>query len=77
MPVDVKSITTERLGRWRKHMIERHTTPMLAVAVGHDHAEGEIHFYIPDGVEMEKVRLLLAMAIELMDQGELTYNEPL
>lgn len=52
MTVDVGAIARERLDRWKQDCVGDHVTPMLMVAVGHDHVSGAVHVYtledIPD-----------------------------
>lgn len=72
MTVNVKKITTLRLAEWRKVMINSHATPIFAAAVGHDHAEGELHLFIPDGMAEADVRRILLRAIELLDSEDFT-----
>jgi len=42
MPVPVEHITPERLERWSKCLTELHATPLVLVAIGHDHVSGEL-----------------------------------
>lgn len=40
--VPVETITAERLARWSKRLSESHATPLLLLAVGHDHVSGQL-----------------------------------
>ena len=42
MTVPVEQITPELLKRWGKRLIALHATPLLIVAIGHDHVSGEL-----------------------------------
>jgi hypothetical protein len=46
--VDTDAITAERLGRWRRLLERDHATPLVLVAIGHDHAKGAISLCVPD-----------------------------
>ena len=56
MPVDVEKINRERLAAWEKTLNEKNATAMIMLGVGHDTASGELHFLIPEGIEMSKLR---------------------
>lgn len=58
------SITTDRMAEWAKDMICHHTTPALAVSVGHDRNSGEIHIYVSKQFELEHIELFLLEAFD-------------
>ena len=39
---ELQALTEERLRRWTARLVAEHATPMVLVAVGHDHALGKI-----------------------------------
>jgi hypothetical protein len=66
---EVRRICEERMKRWAKIMIEEHSTPFCALAIGHDHKSGQLHVCVPDDVPFEDVALLLEKALALLRNG--------
>lgn len=67
MSVPVSAITSERLELWRADCVRDHATPLMLIAVGHDHVSGELHVYIPEDLpnEDELATLLVDIARRL------------
>lgn len=42
-----RRICEDRLRLWGRTAAEQHCTPLLMLAVGHDHAAGEVHLHLP------------------------------
>lgn len=39
---EIEAICTERLGRWRRRLVEEHSTPVFLLGAGHDHKIGQV-----------------------------------
>ena len=39
---EIAAITRERLAGWTEQLVAAHSTPLLLLAAGHDHAAGQI-----------------------------------
>jgi hypothetical protein len=44
----LRAIVTGRLADWTEVLVANHCTPMVLIAVGHDHEGGNIHVCYPD-----------------------------
>lgn len=63
MSVPVSAITNDRLDGWRSDCIRDHATPLMLIAVGHDHVSGDIHVYIPKDLPNEDELPMLLVEI--------------
>jgi hypothetical protein len=71
-PEEIQALTEERLRRWTARLVAEHATPMVLVAVGHDHASGKIVICaLEDGPmsEDEAIRALLRYALHHLRDG--------
>jgi len=68
----VLNINRERLAGWAKTLTAQHSTAVVVIGVGHDHASGSLHICIPDGdqVTPEFVRGVLAQAWSYIDDDD-------
>jgi hypothetical protein len=69
MPVNVKKITHERLGRWEKKMVLSHATPALLIGVGHDHVNGQIVICVTEDRTDNEIILFLQGAIKELQKA--------
>jgi hypothetical protein len=60
-PLEVLSITQERLGEWGKGLKEANCTPILLIGVSHGEGGGEPHIFIPEELSARQVSDLLSM----------------
>jgi hypothetical protein len=72
---EIEAICTERLDEWKKDLVEAHSTPVLMLAVGHDHVSGEIHILIPEDITTQQVRQFLVYAVGAITQGNVKQQE--
>lgn len=65
MSVPTEAITKERLERWENRLSAAHATPILLVAIGHDHNSGQLVVCTLDEPELDnaKLRVLLMRAL--------------
>lgn len=70
--VNVKAITDERFQFWKVQCIRRNATPQMALAIGHDHREGEITVLTTKGIEDSEISLLLQHAISALNPGNIS-----
>jgi hypothetical protein len=70
-PVPTDAITAARFDEWRETLRRAHATPALCLAIGHDHASGEIHLCIPDDPMWDTTTLIgfLRRALRELDAG--------
>lgn len=67
MPVNVRKINHERLGRWEKRLNEHHSTPVVLVGVGHDQVSGRIFLLTTEERTDEEVILFLREALRQLE----------
>jgi hypothetical protein len=60
---DIDDICTERLGRWKKLLIQEHSTPVLLVAVGHDHKKGQLTLVTTEDITDQQLLTFMRYAI--------------
>ena len=68
--VRVREICKERLDAWTNILVSSHATPVILVAVGHDHNKGELHIITLEEMGNKELSLLLAGALEKILDGE-------
>lgn len=68
---ECREICTSRMREWAETSGNAHTTPLLCVAVGHDHEEGRIVVMVPDGVALEMVDIILRAAVKQLGKRDL------
>ena len=61
--VPVKQINYERMNRWKDRLNEQNSTPVVLVAVGHDHVHGRIMVLCTEDRTDEQVVLFLKEAL--------------
>jgi hypothetical protein len=64
-----REIARGRMLEWAVDMAALHSTPALALAVGHDHAAGCVQVFTVRDLDAEQIRALLVRAIEHLDAG--------
>lgn len=51
---EIRKIVDQRLGKWGDDLVDYHSTPLILLAVGHDHNSGQLHIEtvveVPDWV---------------------------
>jgi len=62
--VPTEEITAERLAGWSKKLSAQHATPLLLVAVGHDHVSGQVVVCIPEGIDNDMLRAHLLFVLK-------------
>jgi hypothetical protein len=67
MPVNVRKINHERLGRWEKRLNENHSTPVVLVGVGHDQVKGRVMVLTTEERTDEEVILFLREALRQLE----------
>jgi hypothetical protein len=60
---EIESICQERLGRWTKRLVEEHSTPVVLVAVGHDHKKGQLTICTTEEMTDPEIKLFLEGAL--------------
>jgi len=68
-PVPVEQIVQERLTDWGRDCVRDHATPALLLAIGHDHASGEVHLYVPDDPFFDNQRIAQLLRLALQQIG--------
>lgn len=56
---EIRTICRERFARWTETLVARHQTPVIAIAVGHDHAKGRVVVLTLEEIDDEALALLL------------------
>ena len=69
--VRVREICKERLDSWMDILVSSHATPVILVAVGHDHNKGELHVVTLEEMGNKELSLLMAGALEKILDGDL------
>lgn len=64
--VPTEQITEERLGRWKRQLNEAHATPVVLVAVGHDHNSGRLVLYTVEDVSDEQLAAFLRYVLSAL-----------
>jgi hypothetical protein len=67
MPVNVRKINHERLGRWEKRLTENHSTPVVLVGVGHDQVKGRVFILTTEERTDEEVIVFLREALRQLE----------
>lgn len=67
MPVNVRKINHERLGRWEKRLNENHSTPVILVGAGHDQVKGQVMVLTTEDRTDEEVILFLREALRQLE----------
>lgn len=62
-------IIGDRLEQWHESCVDAHATPALLVAIGHDHAAGEVNVLTVQDITNDELRLLLAAALARLPRG--------
>lgn len=60
----VLKINKERLDEWANDLADHHATPLITIAIGHDHHVGEIHICTVNEKEMD--RAMMAKFVEFV-----------
>lgn len=58
----IEEICRDRVDRWIKRMVQDHATPIVLVAVGHDHHKGEMHVMTTEELDDETVAMFMEVA---------------
>ncbi|MFQ6672948.1 MAG: hypothetical protein ACE5KY_06580 [Candidatus Tectimicrobiota bacterium] len=66
--MNVRAITDERLAVWIEDIVEANATPVLLLAVGHEHRSGEIHLFFPEDLNTVDVMKLMVRAAYMLGQ---------
>lgn len=74
MPVNVRKINHERLGRWEKRLNENHSTPIVLVGVGHDQVKGRIFVLATEERTDEELLLFMKEAVRQLEESIATKN---
>ena len=61
---EIRQVTEERLGLWGARMVQYHSTPLMALSVGHDHVSGQLNVHITEDLPDEYVREVVAWLFE-------------
>jgi hypothetical protein len=62
----IDEIVTTRLDSWKALMVKHHATPVVAVAVGHDHNSGQIRVLTVEDLNDKEMILFLETALQLL-----------
>ncbi len=58
---ELDRIVQERLDTWRRSTVDEHSTPVVMVSVGHDHAKGKLGLHVPqDGGGITMTNAIIA-----------------
>lgn len=68
MPVNVKAINDERLGRWKNQLNRKHSTPFILLGIGHDHNEGNLVILCTEERSDTDILLGLKKAVSLLEE---------
>jgi hypothetical protein len=60
--VDVEKINNDRLKSWRDKLNAAHATPIIMLAIGHDHVEGQVHLVAIEKLNNEQIKQFLSNA---------------
>lgn len=71
MPVNVRKINHERLGRWEKRLNENHSTPVVLVGVGHDQVKGRVFIATTEDRTDEETILFLREALRQLETNHI------
>lgn len=71
MPVNVRKINHERLGRWEKRLNENHSTPVVIVGVGHDQVKGRVFILTTEDRTDEETILFLREALRQLESDHI------
>jgi hypothetical protein len=74
MPVNVRKINHERLGRWEKRLNENHSTPVVLVGVGHDQVKGRVFILTTEERTNEEVIIFLREALRQLEGDQIQKN---
>ena len=71
MPVPTEAITAHRLERWAAKLSKEHATPLVLVAVGHDHAQGKLVIVTLEEPELDVgvLAVILRSALRELEGG--------
>jgi len=58
-PMDIRSITEERLGEWRASLQEDNATPIFMLGIAHGKDQGTVHVYAPHDLTSGQVQDVL------------------
>lgn len=72
--VNVKAINDERLGRWKNLLNRKHSTPIIILAVGHDHHEGDLVVLTTEDRSDEETLLFMEGAVKLLREKVASQN---
>lgn len=65
--LEIGRIVGERLESWGQRLTEAHSTPVLMLAIGHDHRSGHLTLLVPEGVSKEQLRAFLSFALKYLE----------
>lgn len=68
MPVNVKAINDERLGRWKNQLNRKHATPFILLGIGHDHNVGNLVILCTEERSDEDILLGLEKAVLMLKE---------
>lgn len=66
--VPTEQITEDRLGRWTKRLSDAHATPVVLVALGHDHNKGLPVVCTTEDIGNQELSALLRYAASALDE---------
>lgn len=64
-PDEIRTICRERFARWTETLVRHHMTPVVAIAIGHDHVKGHVVVLTLEDLDDEALGLLLRGAYRL------------
>ena len=65
-----ESINAERLAKWKRHLIQAHSTPAVLVGIGHDHAKGNLVVCTVEDFSNRELVSILRHALSMMTIAE-------
>jgi hypothetical protein len=70
----IRKICVERLARWTDRLVEIHATPMVLVAIGHDHVSGRVSLHTLENLDNQQLIELLVKALENLDNQQVFFE---
>jgi len=67
MPVNVRKINHERLGRWEKRLNENNSTPILLVGIGHQQVQGQVMILTTEDRTNTEIVIILKEALRQLE----------
>lgn len=64
----IKEVSTERLDKWKKVIVEHECTPFALVSIHHHNKKGDIHLCIREDVRMSTVLAIMKDVVKVIEK---------